>query len=399
MNRLLHSAGIIALLAFSVSAQTWTAISTTLLAGLGSQAWPGGCSGIAVNRLNGDVLMGVLWDGLYKSNNMGQSWTRVDNNYFTGTCNNAWSLQVDQNDPTRVAVFSLDGSGCFCSDGKTYKKINILGRGWDFGSVDWSTPDAKVMLVPQHESGGLVFKTTDGGVTWNQLSTSVTATGGGTSASAMVGVIDATTFVCCNGSGISRSSDAGSSWTKVSTMNPQSHVPVQFKGTFYLGTASGLLVSKDKGLTWQTQGASLNIYQGPFFGTDENTMVVAGSGGIYKSVNAGAAWTKIAAVHANLETSFTFNPSWFGCYTWDPVNNVVYTAAMGTANPAFKAELAASGVNNKRLATHQKSAYAARAVRLYDMRGQMVGTSAKVPAGSVKIVTSGRLIVVTRALD
>ena len=34
---------------------------------------------------------------------------------------------------------------------------------------------------------------------------------------------------------------------------------------------------------------------------------------------------------------FAFSPNWFGCYSWDPVNNVLYASAMG--NPVFRLKL------------------------------------------------------------
>jgi len=38
--------------------------------------------------------------------------------------------------------------------------------------------------------------------------------------------------------------------------HPQTRIPVLFRGTHYLGTPNGLLISKDKGANWQTQGAA-----------------------------------------------------------------------------------------------------------------------------------------------
>jgi photosystem II stability/assembly factor-like uncharacterized protein len=324
--------------AISLSAQPWTDISTSLTNQVSQPRDPKGCSGIAVNRLTGDIYTGLLWVGLWKSVNQGQNWTQQDHSYFTGNCNNNWALQVDQDNPVRMVAFSLDGPGAYTPDGTNWIKMTYQGRGWDFGSVDWSDPQAKVMLVPQHESGGLVFKTTDGGQTWNQLSVNVNATGGGSSANAMLGVIDANTFVCCSGSGIMRSTDQGSTWSKVSSANPISHVPVKFKGAFYLGTAGGMLVSKDKGATWAVQGASISFYQGPFFGSDENTMVVVGAQGVYKSTNAGTSWTKISSLYPNSQ----FDPSWFGCYSWDPVNNIVYACRM--TFPAYKNQIVTTAV-------------------------------------------------------
>ena len=103
----------------------------------------------------------------------------------------------------------------------------------------------------------------------------------------MVGALDATTFIYSKGDGIHRSTDTGVTWTKVSSANPQTRIPVLFHGAHYLGTATGLLVSKDKGASWQPQGAAVNIWQGPFFGRDEKEMVVVGKDGVFITRNAG----------------------------------------------------------------------------------------------------------------
>ena len=106
-------------------------------------------------------------------------------------------------------------------------------------------------------------------------------------------------------------------------------------------TSNGLIVSKDHGATWQTQGASAHLWQGPFFGADEKTLVAAGPQGVYKTANAGTTWTRVSALHSNVDPFYTYSTKWFGCYTWDPVNDVVYSTAM--SHPAFKNRLSAGG--------------------------------------------------------
>jgi hypothetical protein len=80
----------------------------------------------------------------------------------------------------------------------------------------------------------------------------------------------------------------------------------------------------------------VNIWQGPFFGRDEKEMLVVGKDGVFLSRNAGETWTRVTALKPK-ERGFVFTPHWFGCYAWDPINNIVYASAMG--NPVYKIEL------------------------------------------------------------
>ena len=109
-----------------------------------------------------------------------------------------------------------------------------------------------------------------------------------------------------------------------------------FHGAHYLGSASALLVSKDRGASWQEQGAAVNIWQGPFFGRDEKEMLVIGKDGVFTTMDAGATWKQVASLKPK-ESGFVFTPNWFGCYAWDPVNNTLYASSMG--NPVYRIEL------------------------------------------------------------
>src|SRR5439155_8846682 len=321
------------------AADKWTDISSSLLQRLTNSgakpAWPGGCSGVVVNRANGQVTIKVVGLGLWRSSDKGETWQRIDGNTISGRDETGWATSVDQNAPERIASFSLDGSAGWTSDGINWKRFTNLGRNWDFGSVEWAAPVPKTIIAAKHETNppGEVYSTTDGGVTWNKLSIYVNASRERIS---MVGALDAATFVYSKGEGIYRSTDAGLTWTKVSSANPQTRIPVLFHGAHYLGSATGLLVSKDKGASWQQQGSTVSIWQGPFFGHDQKEMVVVGKDGIFMTKNAGEAWTHAAGLKPK-EGGFVFSPNWFGCYAWDPVNNILYASAMG--NPVYKLQL------------------------------------------------------------
>ena len=79
---------------------------------------------------------------------------------------------------------------------------------------------------------------------------------------------------------------------------------------------------------------------GPFFGREEKEMLVVGKDGVFMTKDAGATWKLVANLKAK-ETGFLFTPNWFGCYAWDPVNNILYASAMG--NAVYKLELGRKG--------------------------------------------------------
>ena len=77
----------------------------------------------------------------------------------------------------------------------------------------------------------------------------------------------------------------------------------------------------------------MSIWLGPFFGHDQKEMVIIAREGVYKSKNGGESWAHAAGLKPK-EGGFVFSPNWFGCYAWDPVNNILYASAMG--NPVYK---------------------------------------------------------------
>lgn len=336
---LLSIVGLIAA-AFAAQAEdTWTNLTAPLLKQLAvpdvEQAWPGGCAGVIVNRLNGEVTVKVVGHGLWCSGDQGKTWERVDQETVSGRDETGWATSVDQNAPERIASFSLDGTAGWTPDGKKWKKFTDLGRNWDYGSVDWSATNPLTIIAAKHETKppGEVYATKDGGVTWEKLSIHLKESRGQIS---MIGALGESTFIYSVGEGIHRSADFGKSWEQVSLANPQTRIPVFFKDASYLGTATGLLVSRDQGATWKKQGSEVSIWQGPFFGRDEKHMLVVGKDHVHLTEDGGANWKRVAAVKPK-EDGFLFTANWFGCYAWDPVNQILYASSMG--NPVFKLNL------------------------------------------------------------
>ena len=368
MNKAIATAAFLVGAASLVSAQSWTDITTAFITAQNiTTDYPGGCSGVGVNRLTGDVYVEIIGNGIWKSSNQGTAWTRIDQNTVSGRCETGVALTVDQDNPVRMASFSLDGDCGYTPDGTTWHKWTGMGRNWDFGSVDWGAANPLVMLAAKHEDGGKVYKTVDGGVSWTLLNITVNAQSNNNKS--MIGVLNASTFVYCTGSGILRSTDAGTTWASVSNISARAKYPILFKGVHYVGTATGLLVSSDLGATWRIQGGAVEICQGPFFGADENTMMVVSSQGLHKTTNAGTTWTKVAALTTGCSGN-TFDPLWFGGFSWDPVNNTAYATRM--VCPTFKYAFPTTGV--KPVEKHKQSGNIQRKVGMSPNGHLQVGT-------------------------
>jgi len=174
-HALLVLGGVAVLLATSAQAAGWMDISGALLERLTNSgakpAWPGGCSGVVANRETGAIIIKVVGCGLWRSSDQGVTWERIDEDHVSGRDETGWATSADQNTPTRMASFSLDGLAGWTTDGRHWKSFTSLGRNWDFGSVDWSAEVPKTIIAAKHETNppGEVYATTDGGVTWKKL--------------------------------------------------------------------------------------------------------------------------------------------------------------------------------------------------------------------------------------
>src|SRR5262245_19874159 len=83
------------------AADQWKDITSPLLERLTNNgakaAWPGGCSGVVVNRTNGDVTIKIVGLGLWRSSDKGANWNRIDSDTITGRDETGWATSVDQN--------------------------------------------------------------------------------------------------------------------------------------------------------------------------------------------------------------------------------------------------------------------------------------------------------------
>lgn len=304
--------------------------------------------GMAVDRTTGDlfVVVNPYHAELWKSMDQGE--TFASKGTLGGLPINSYSFCADPAGKRLACFFAYpDGGGMVTDGGATLAKFSTIAptgsvppitidipkvnrNCFECGVVDWEAT-GKACMGMTHETHGVLVLSTDSGSTWKVLGTGFTLP---------VGIFDPQTLLVGNHS-LQRSTDGGVTWTKVCDLpktslsaaySAEGTAIIVYKGAGYLLTENGLLVTRDKGATWKAMGAPINVcsapnkfrVSGPFFGADENHILLVGMDGVFLTVNGGANWKKVASYPSD-DPGFPVH----SCFAWDPVHNIVYAARSG----------------------------------------------------------------------
>jgi photosystem II stability/assembly factor-like uncharacterized protein len=275
--------------------------------------------GMGESPIRGNVSHG---DGVYKSNDAGKTWKRIgleDTRQIS-------RIRIHPKNPDLVYVAALghvwgpnDQRGVFRSKdgGKTWEKV--LSRGNKAGAIDLiidpSNPNIlyagfwevyrKPWTLESGGPGGGIFKSTDGGDTWNEL-TRNNGLPKGTVGKIGITVSPANSdrvwaIVEAEDGGVFRSDNGGTSWTRVNEERRlrqrawyYSRIyadPKNVDTVYVLNT--GFYRSNDGGRTFTgigvPHGDNHDLWIAP---DDPNRMIESNDGGSNVSFNGGRSWTE-----------------------------------------------------------------------------------------------------------
>lgn len=225
----------------------------------------------------GTVYCGTCYQGIWKSQDYGYSWRRCDvapwlgqsdavAYNFSGDGTNGggrvWSLVID---PANSNLYAASGYGVQAgliksTDGGVHWTqmpiAQLLTTDINYCDVDPST--ANKLLVSYHTFQGKISLSTDGGSTFTHLTVTGTTTGG-----QWAFFITSTTWIVLGDEGIYRTTNSGSTWTRVSSTFFDQHGNAQLyktatAGKFYLGCRANVIRTTDSGTTWTSVLASPN---------------------------------------------------------------------------------------------------------------------------------------------
>lgn len=307
--------------------------------------WMRRTQGLAVDPTNGRVFLHITAHdaGMFVSKNHGDTWEKLGDNKITGRGELAGCFSIPYPYTERMAFFVIDGVGGLTLDGGAHwKRIEKHRRAFDFGDVDWSSPEPKLMFAANHEPFGRCVST-DAGATWTQLdnytgSNEANQKGRGF----RLGVFDSQTLLSAHldVDGIELSTDLGKTWTKVANYRVLGHRPVHYGKRLYWATTEGLIVTDD-GRNWKLVGTALpNTSCGPYFGKSEDEMMVVTPEGFFITKDAAKTWRKAADYFSVPDTAIANGYHINGSgrhFAWDPVNDVLYACATGGS--AFRLHL------------------------------------------------------------
>ena len=273
--------------------------------------------GMGEKELRGNIMQG---DGVYKTTDAGKTWRHMglaDTQIIS-------RIRIDPQNSDIVYVAALGHPsapnaerGVFKSTdgGQTWKKI--LFRDDKTGAVDLSMDahDPNVLYAAMWQAwrvswgmssggpGSGLFKTTDGGATWKEITRNPGLPSG------VIGKIGVTVspvdsnrvyaLVEAHDGGVYRSDDAGATWTRVNDENTLRQRAFYFsdliadpqkKDTLYGGNV-GFYRSDDAGKSWKRVrgGDTHDVWIDP---TNDQRMVVSNDSGATVSTNDGQTWTR-----------------------------------------------------------------------------------------------------------
>jgi photosystem II stability/assembly factor-like uncharacterized protein len=319
--------GLVAFVSSASSAAEWQPITEELLRA--EKPGFGGLCGVVVDHQTGDILVNVSDRGFFRSTDQGKTWKRHGDE-IKGRTEWPGCLQLDPSGKTKsVASALVYGSPIVVSadgDGK-WKAMDNKSSHIDWFAFDWADPDHKFVLALKHESGGLLIVSRDGGKSFEEVGKGY----------GPAWVFDARTAVVAEAKskdkpkpGLLRTTDAGKTFKPCGDWSATA-LPKWRDGVLYWLVDGALIVSKDKGETWEKRGDLKDGRYGPIFGRDAKHLFALTGKEIVESTDGGVTWPVKTALPQGLKG--------VSALTWleyDPTHDVIYAMKMGTG--LFKLE-------------------------------------------------------------
>jgi len=282
--RLLAAIAIVGLLPSAVPAgvNTWTS---------------NGPSALIIRALTFDptapsiLYAGAEGGGVHRSLDGGDSWADISD--VTLASATVLALAVDANAPATIYA-GTDASGIFITTdgGTTWAPTNSGLTTLDVQALAIDPTDSSVMYAGT--DGGGVFKSLDAGGTWTAINVGLVAT---VVNAITIDPTDASVVYAGVTDGVSKSIDAGASWTDTGIAAAVLAVAIDpsTPATVYAGTVSfGAYKSTTAGSFWSPMNAGLAAVtvRSLTVAPDLPTTVYAGTpdGGVFLSLNSGASW-------------------------------------------------------------------------------------------------------------
>lgn len=245
------------------------------------------------------IIAGVAKVGLFETRDGGEHWEPLGTGAGSASITNRPSSIVY--DPEHPGTFwesgIYNGGGVYktTDDGATFQQLGDIGHN-DLVSVDFGDPERTTLLVGGHEQKQILYLSTNGGESFEQIGANLPADSHFSSAPL---VLDDSTFLlgaCGYGDGtcgIYRTDDAGDSWERVSALAATARPLWASDGAIYwpLIYNSGLARGSADGTSW-TQVADGSVTAPPVELPDGRILTLKGRD-VVVTADQGANWNVV----------------------------------------------------------------------------------------------------------
>lgn len=277
-------------------------------------AWPG----------KDEIVASMRSQGLFSTKDGGATWKRMGEPGKTSPAKAGQAVQFvfDPKNKDTFWTSGMYGYGVWVTTdgGATFSPLGKFPNNHAEGiAVDFTDPERKTLLVGLHEQVNSLHKSVDGGKTWVKIGDKIPPE---TNFTHDPIIVDSKTFLIdCGGwkkdvkSGIFRSTDAGETWTEVSNLGPWSNPVVTTKGDIFWNTLweYPLIVSRDKGLTWEKVGGPV---RGRISELPGGRLVGLGGSQVYLSKDDGKTWAPIGEPVPFKPIGIVYNDVRKALYVW-----------------------------------------------------------------------------------
>ncbi|HEX4474266.1 MAG TPA: hypothetical protein VH142_04260, partial [Polyangiaceae bacterium] len=151
----------------------WTNV-TANLANMASEC--GNLSHLSAKPDEDELIAGIAQKGLWASTDGGGSWHQIGAGAGSDTITNRTSsLLFDPDHPDQYwesGIYNAGGVYLTTDDGATFHALGTVHHD-DLISVDFTDPARKTMLAGGHEQTQTLYRSTDGGATWDNVGTNL----------------------------------------------------------------------------------------------------------------------------------------------------------------------------------------------------------------------------------
>lgn len=247
---------------------------------------------------NGRIYAGTSDDGIYISNDVGQTWSRGQ----VGEVSDKISIYSIAIAPSGV-VYAGTSEGIYktLNKGLSWELSNRMLNAFNVRSI-FSKRNAEVLVGTDNYG---VFKTTDNGITWKKVNAGLA-----TRYVYSFTMDGANNIIIGTGAGVYRSSDDGESWFPINDGLKAGSVYSLIRaanGDLFAAVWSwGIYKSTNNGASWFATNSGIPdaaISMNCIFQASDGT-IYAGSnnGGLFISTNYGNSWRSVQAVESNAIT-------------------------------------------------------------------------------------------------